>query len=112
MGGSDARVWVSAGDLPVNERSDDDGEEEEEEEEEEDDEEHQQCEEGPIHDFGDSDDSEDDTADPNQVLSFVGAAQAPSGYTILESCLSLETHEDMQNLIGKQILHDWDDKDR
>jgi hypothetical protein len=51
------------------------------------------------------DDLEDDTADPNQVLSFVGAAQAPPGYKILESCPSLETHEDMQNLIGKQILH-------
>ena len=58
MGGSDARVWVSAGDLPVNERSDDDGEEEEEEEEEEedDDEEHQEGGEAPIHDFGDNDD--------------------------------------------------------
>ena len=30
--------------------------------------------EGPVYDLGDSDDSEDDTAEPNQVLSFVGAA--------------------------------------
>jgi hypothetical protein len=80
--------------------------------EQEEDEKHQEGEEAPIHDFGDNDDSEDDTADPNQVLSFVGAAQAPPGYKILESCPSLETHEDMQNLIGKQILHAWDDKDR
>ena len=57
-------------------------------------------------------DSEDDTADPQEVLSFVGAAQAPSGYKILESCPSLETDENMQNLIGTQILHAWDDKDR
>ena len=58
------------------------------------------------------DDSEDDTDEPNQVLSFVGAAQAPTGYKILESCPRLETDEDMQKLIGKQILHAWDDKDR
>ena len=45
-----------------------------------------------------------DTADPQEVLSFVGAAQAPSGYKILESCPSLETDENMQNLIGTQIL--------
>ena len=64
----------------------------------------------PTHTF--DDDSEDDTADPQQVLSFVGAAQAPSGYKILESCPSLETDENMQNLIGMQILHAWDDKDR
>ena len=64
----------------------------------------------PTHTF--DDDSEDDTADPQQVLSFVGAAQAPSGYKILESCPSLETDENMQNLIGKQILYAWDDKDR
>ena len=57
----------------------------------------------PTHTF--DDDSEDDTADPQQVLSFVGAAQAPSGYKILESCPSLETDENMQNLIGTQILH-------
>jgi len=36
------------------------------------------------------------------------ATQAPPGYKILESCTSLETHEDMQNLIGKQILHAWE----
>ena len=50
--------------------------------------------------------------DPQEVLSFVGAAQAPSGYKILESCPSLETDENMQDLIGTQILHAWDDKDR
>ena len=50
--------------------------------------------------------------DPKEVLSFVGAAQAPSGYKILESCPSLETDENMQNLIGTQIRHAWDDKDR
>ena len=101
----------------------DDGEEEEEEEEEEaeveedveeedDEKDADEEQEGPVHDFGDSDDSEDDTAEPNQVLSFVGAAQAPTGYKILESCPRLETDEDMQKLIGKQILHAWDDKDR
>ena len=46
------------------------------------------------------DDTEDDTANSQQILSFVGAAQAPSGYKILESCSSLETDENMQNLIG------------
>jgi len=40
-------------------------------------------EEDPTHTF--DDDSEDDTAHNQQVLSFVGAAQAPSGYKILES---------------------------
>jgi len=53
-------------------------------------------------------DSEDDTAHPQQLLSFVGAAQAPSGYKILESCPSFETDEN----IGTKILHAWDDKDR
>ena len=43
---------------------------------------------------------------------FVGPAQAPSGYKILDSCPSLETEENMQELIGTQILHAWDDKDR
>ena len=58
----------------------------------------QQLEEAPTHTF--DDDSEDDAADPQQVLSFVGAAQAPSGYKILESCPSLETEKNMQNFIG------------
>ena len=57
-------------------------------------------------------DSEDDTAHPQQLLSFVGAAQAPSGYKILESCPSLETDQNIQNHIGTRILHAWDDKDR
>jgi len=39
-------------------------------------------------------------------------AQAPSGSKILESCPSLETDENLQNLIGTEILHAWDDKDR
>ena len=59
-----------------------------------------------------TEDSEDDTADPDQVVSFDGPAQAPSGFKILDSCPSLETDENMQELIGTQILHDWDDKDR
>ena len=67
-------------------------------------------EEAPTHTF--DDDSEDDIAHPQQLLSFVGAAQAPSGYKILESCPSLETDENLQNLIGTKILHAWDDKDR
>ena len=58
------------------------------------------------------DDSEDDTAHPQQLLSFVGAAQALSGYKILESCPTLETDQNIQNLIGTRILHAWDDKDR
>jgi len=58
------------------------------------------------------DDSEDDTAHPQQLLSFVGAVQAPSGYKILESCPTLETDQNIQNLIGTRILHAWDDKDR
>ncbi len=49
----------------------------------------QEGEETPTHTF--DDDSENDTADSQQVLSFVGAAQAPSKYKILESCSSLET---------------------
>ena len=98
---------TDAGDFPVDENSDNDCEEEEDDEKDADEEQ-----EGPVHDFGDSDDSEDDTAEPNQVLSFIGAAQAPTGYKILESCPRLETNEDMQKLIGKQILHAWDDKDR
>ena len=75
----------------------------------------EECEEAPTHTFDDdsedSEDSEDDTADPQQLLSFVGAAQAPSGYKILESCPSL-TDENLQNLIGTKILHASDDKDR
>ena len=43
---------------------------------------------------------------------FVGASQAPSKYKILESCPSLETLENMRDLIGAQILHTWDDTDR
>ena len=70
----------------------------------------QECEEAPNHTS--DDDSEDDTADSQQVLSFVGAAQAPSKCKILESCPSLETEENMRELIGAQILHAWDDKDR
>jgi hypothetical protein len=54
----------------------------------------QEGEEAPTHTF--DDDSEDDTADSQHVLSFVGAAQAPSKYKILESCPSLETEENMQ----------------
>ena len=67
-------------------------------------------EEAPTHTF--DDDSEDDTAHPNQLLSFVVAAQAPSGYEILELWLSLETDVNIQNLIGTKILHTWDDTDR
>ena len=67
-------------------------------------------EEAPTHTF--DDDSEDDTADPQQLLSFVATAHAPSGYKILESCPSLETDENLQNLIVTKILHVWDDKDR
>jgi hypothetical protein len=40
-------------------------------------------------------------------------AEALTGYKILEfTCPRLETDEDMQKLIGKQILHAWADKDR
>ena len=35
---------------------------------------------------GSDKDPEDDTADPNQVVSFVGPAQAPSGYKIFDPC--------------------------
>ena len=58
------------------------------------------------------DDSVDNTDDSQQVLSFVGAAQDPSQYNILESCPSLETEGKMRELIGAQICHAWDDKDR
>ena len=61
---------------------------------------------------GSDEDSEDDTVDPDQVVSFVGPAQAPSGYKILDSCPSLETDGNLQELIVTQILHAWDDKDR
>ena len=74
------------------EKDDDDGEEEEE---------------APVHDFGDSDDSEDDTAEPNQVSSFVGAAQAPTGYQILESYPRLETDEDKQYDSAKRKPRQW-----
>ena len=70
----------------------------------------QEGEEAPTHTF--DDDTKDDTADSQQVLSFVGAAQAPSNYKIRESCPSLETEENMRELIGAQILHAWDDNDR
>jgi len=40
------------------------------------------------------------------------SSPAPSGYKILESCPSLETDENIQNLIGTKILHACDDKDR
>ena len=43
---------------------------------------------------------------------FVGTSQTPSKYKILESCPSLETEENMWEIIGAQILHVWDDKDR
>ena len=36
----------------------------------------------------------------------------PSKYKILESCPSLETEENMRELIWAQILHAWDDKDK
>ena len=61
---------------------------------------------------GFGEDSEDDTADRDQVVSFVGPAPVPSGYKILDSCPSLETDDNLQELIGTQILHAWDDKDR
>jgi hypothetical protein len=35
-----------------------------------------------------------------------------SGYMILDSCPSLETDENLQGLIGTQIIHAWDDKNR
>jgi len=57
----------------------------------------QEGEEDPTHAF--DDDSEDDTADSQQVISIVGAAQAPSGYKILESCPSPNTKENLQNLL-------------
>jgi len=59
-----------------------------------------------------ADDSEDDTVHPQQLSSLVGAAQAPSGYQILESCPSLESDHNIQILIGTRILHAWDNKDR
>ena len=51
-----------------------------------------------------TEDSEDDTADPDQVVSFDGPAQAPSGFKILDSCPSLETDENMQELIGALLV--------
>ena len=70
----------------------------------------QEGEEAPTHTFDDV--SEDDTADSQEVLSFVGAAKAPSKDKILESCPSLESEENMRELIGAWILHDWDDQNR
>ena len=61
---------------------------------------------------GSDEDSEDDTADHDQVVSFFEPAQAPSGYKILDSCPGLETDENLQELIGTQILHALDDKDK
>ena len=47
---------------------------------------------------GSDEDSEDDTADPDQIVSFIGPAQALSAYEILESCPSLETDENKINV--------------
>jgi len=103
---------ADAGDLPDPCVSDDETEEEEEEEEEEGREEEEQESLAPGLPPGPDKDTGDDTADPDQVVSFVGLAQVPCGYQILDSCPRLETDENMQELIGMQILHAWDNKDR
>jgi hypothetical protein len=60
----------------------------------------QEGEEDPTHAF--DDDSEDDTSDSQQVLSYVGAAQAPSGYKILKSCPSLETEKNIRSSLVRR----------
>lgn len=51
---------------------------------------------------------EDDTA--GSVACTIGNAVAPAGYTIIETCPALDTELDMNELIGKTVLHDWDSK--
>ena len=63
-------------------------------------------------------DSEDDAADPDLVqycriiCRTSTSTESPTGYKILESCPSLETDENLQELIRAQILHAWDEKGR
>ena len=40
----------------------------------------------------------------------IGSAVAPTGWTILEECPALSTEAELQELIGKVILHGWDSK--
>jgi hypothetical protein len=52
---------------------------------------------------------EDDTADPGTIATFIGNAEAPAGYTIIEGC-ALETEADKQEFIGKIVYIGHDSK--
>ncbi|KAL1498473.1 hypothetical protein AB1Y20_013798 [Prymnesium parvum] len=60
---------------------------------------------------GDNDNSEDDdTAEPGTVATYVGEAEAPTGYVIVQDCPQLESEADLQALIGQVVYvgHDTD----
>ena len=60
---------------------------------------------------GDNEDSsDDDTAIPGTVATFIGNATAPAGYAIVDVCPPLETNQDLNNFIGKTILVGHDSK--
>ena len=60
---------------------------------------------------GDNEDSsDDDTAIPGMVATFIGNATAPAGYAIVDVCPPLETNLDLNNFIGKTILVGHDSK--
>ena len=51
-----------------------------------------------------SDSSDDDTALEGTVATFIGDANAPAGYKIIEECLPLETPSDLQAFVGRIVL--------
>jgi hypothetical protein len=60
-------------------------------------------------------DSEDDTeaiSEDSEILSYLGEARAPEGYKIIDTCPKLDGEKDKQELIGTEVLHAWDDKNR
>lgn len=54
--------------------------------------------------------SDDDTAVPGTIATYIGNASAPPGYRIVTVCAKLETAEDLQNFIGKTLLVGHDSK--
>lgn len=66
----------------------------------------------PSHAVETNSEDEDYTTDLDHITSCVGAAQAPEGYRMLDTCRTLDTGLQVQELIGSQILHAWDNKHR
>ena len=64
----------------------------------------EECEDGDY----DSSDEQDDTA--GSVADNIGSARAPEGWKITEEAPQLATELELQQLIGKNILHGWDSK--